>query len=453
MPTMHAGHLPSLVSDYSSGYQQYAYNAAQLSDYESQYAAQNLPPLQPPSSDCYKSATESAQTYQDHMGQHLQQYSLPPIASIGRGRQTDAQYLASQTRNHHAASQTTATQRTQHDERAIGGVSANLDYDMDAMTEFVAEMAAGMYAIYMSRICIADIDLVQSIKPGITPPSTFRKWVLQVLNATRLPSATIILSLSYLSLRVRGLSANGRFLPSERSLYQMLTVALILGSKFLDDNTFQNKSWAEVSNISVIELNRDERDWLTAFDHRLHHDPQGLSGFTAWEAKWFAWQARLAPYMAYRADGSLRGERSMRQSLSSAYQQQVAYGHYDATNVSRASDSAYAATPYSVYDSWNTRHSLSDDSSPSTAPQSSGPQTPDYYNWPKDASTSRHAPFGFAPLPSFNAADLAAYSASYALPAAYQQAGNMWNNHGGHCQCGNCRAPLGHSRYGTVVAA
>jgi hypothetical protein len=67
----------------------------------------------------------------------------------------------------------------------------------------------------------------------------------------------------------------------------MLTVALLLGSKFLDDNTFQNKSWAEVSNIPVSELNSMELDWLFAFDWKIHeriHDQQ--DGFASWLSHW-----------------------------------------------------------------------------------------------------------------------------------------------------------------------
>jgi hypothetical protein len=451
MATMTAGQLPYPVPGFMSGYE--TFGGYTPNDKYATHASQTLAPLQPDPYDPYKNTAAvapaaPAPTYDHYRARSSLQHELPPMASVMRFEDRFALEQA-QMQHHRQKSQADILQEQHHEEKAIGGVSAKLDYDMDRMTEFVAEMAAGMYAIYMSRICISDIDLVQSIKPGITPPTTFRKWVLQVLNATRLPSATILLSLSYLSLRVRELSAAGRFMPSERSLYQMLTVALILGSKFLDDNTFQNKSWAEVSNISVIELNRDEREWLKAFDHRLHHDPTTANGYSVWEAKWQAWQAAHVPYTFYRSTGSApRRQNSVRSSLPPLKQHVAPYSL--SIRGARASEASYVApTSYSAYDAWSGQRTTSDGSSPSTAPQSSGPHTPEYYNWSKATATT--GPYGFSAVPSFHA-DFASSYQPYTMPN-YSQAGNMWNNHGGHCQCGNCRSHMLQTRYGTVTAA
>jgi hypothetical protein len=457
MATMTAGHLPYPVANYMAGYENFG--GYTPNDKYATHASQALAPLQPDPYDAYKNTaavapSASAPTFDHYRARSSLQNELPPMASVMRYEDRlvleQAQIQQAQMQHRRQKSQADILQEQQHEEKAVGGVSAKLDYDMDRMTEFVAEMAAGMYAIYMSRICISDIDLVQSIKPGISPSTTFRKWVLQVLNATRLPSATILLSLSYLSLRVRDLSATGRFLPSERSLYQMLTVALILGSKFLDDNTFQNKSWAEVSNISVVELNRDEREWLKSFEHRLHHDPNTASGYSVWECKWHAWQAAHVPYTYYRRAGSaLRHQTSMRSSLPPLKPHTAPYSL--SIRGSRASEASYVApVPYSAYDAWTGQRTTSDRSSPSTAPQSSGPHTPEYYNWSKAAATA--GPYGYSALPSFHA-DFTAYQ-PYSMPmASYNQAGNMWTNHGGHCQCSNCRSHMMQTRYNTVAAA
>jgi len=456
---MQAGQMTYPTSDYMPNYQQQDYtngNAAYAA-YDN-IANHDLRPLQPDPYDRYKNtaadATSFSQIYEHRRAQSAyQRHDLAPMAATMR---YDDRLALEQARIQHQADQVAAAYQAQaQDEKAVGGVSATLDYDMDQMTEFVAEMAVGMYAIYMSRIRISDIDLVQSIKPGINPPTTFRKWVLQVLNATRLPSATILLSLSYLSLRVRGLSTAGRFMPTERSLYQMLTVALILGSKFLDDNTFQNKSWAEVSNISVMELNRDERDWLTTFGHRLHHDPNGPSGYVAWEAKWLTWQSRFM-ILPHPLDTSIHHQRSVRHSLSSANSLSQ-YSRHGSLAASRASEASYDTATISPYDSWHSQRSTHNGSSPSSAPYSSGPQTPEYYNkWTREAvaslqpQTHVQAPFGFAPLQTGFMPDLSAYSSSNNVPS-YPTIGNMWNVHGAHCQCGNCRAM--HPRYSTVAAA
>ncbi|KAJ4150780.1 hypothetical protein LMH87_011515 [Akanthomyces muscarius] len=119
-----------------------------------------------------------------------------------------------------------------------GGVCAVLDYEVDMMAEYVAEMATRL------------------VTPDATVSSPFRKFVTQILTSTRLPSTTILLGMNYLAKRINAMKGQGGpYKASEGQVWRYLTVSLLLGSKFLDDNTFQNRSWSEVSGISVAELN------------------------------------------------------------------------------------------------------------------------------------------------------------------------------------------------------
>ncbi|KAB8338936.1 hypothetical protein FH972_021876 [Carpinus fangiana] len=319
------------------------------------------------------------------------------------------------------------TDQRKKEEKPVGGVSATLDYEMDQMTDFVTEMAAGMYELSASRICLADIDIARSIKPGSIPPTAFRKWVLQVLNATRLPSATIILSLSYMAKRVRQVSDEGHFLPTERGLYQMLTVSLILGSKFLDDNTFQNKSWAEVSNITTSELNRDEREWLVAFEHRLHHDPHCADGFSSWEERWKTFRSRssFTSHALHPLDTNVKRQHAAPPPGYSS----ATFGYKNYSPHTAYSNGPYSA-PFAPHDPWyGSRPGL--DRSPSTAPHS-GPHTPEYYGhealWaPVEDFTRRtqYAPYAPYPVP----APYPGYSSGYNTPP-YQTGWNGMSTHG-----------------------
>lgn len=334
------------------------------------------------------------------------------------------------------------------EDKPVGGVSAKLDYEMETMADFVTEMAAGMYALFSKRICIADIDLTRSIQPGVQYPPAFRKWVLQVLNATRLPSATILLSLSYLALRVRGLSTQGQFKTSERGLYQMLTVSLILGSKFLDDNTFQNKSWAEVSHISIPELNHDEREWLEAFNHRLHHDPDTQDGFNSWKQRWETYETQVAAIAitALRpVDTNVQRERSARGNFSpSAWPQK--YGKSTLPGFPMEpfrqplADSQYCTPTYSpLYDAWY-GNGATHEKSPSTAPHT-GPTTPDYYGTYDRWDLQRRNPY-HASL--FTGSDMPF--------GGMQQSTLGWNCHGAACQCAGCRQQQWmRPRYGPIA--
>lgn len=183
------------------------------------------------------------------------------------------------------------TKREEHprhppkEEKATGGVSAKLDYEMERMTDFVTEATQTMYALHLSpHICVADVDVTRSFHHKMQSPPSFRKWVHQVLSATRLPSATILLSMHYLNDRVAHFPETVS--AGENQIYRLLAVSLILGSKFLDDNTFINRSWSDVTAIKVSELNQLEMKWLQLIGYELHVDPDAPNGLKAWLSGW-----------------------------------------------------------------------------------------------------------------------------------------------------------------------
>jgi hypothetical protein len=68
-----------------------------------------------------------------------------------------------------------------------------------------------------------------------------------------------------------------------------MTVALMLGNKFLDDNTYTNKTWAEVSAIPVRDVHVMEVEFLSNMRYSL---------FTS-EAQWKAWHKKLGKFGTY----------------------------------------------------------------------------------------------------------------------------------------------------------
>lgn len=356
----------------------------------------NAPPSLPPASSFYETASATI---------------LPPMRAHNShsAEQQRAQELAQR-----------ATQQPK-EEKPVGGVSAKLDYDMDIMTDFVCEMA------------------VQVITPGRMMPASFRKWVNQVLCATRLPSATILLSMFYLSTRMPMLAGISK---SDSHLFRLLTIALVLGSKFLDDNTFINRSWSEVSGIPVGDLNQLEMDWLVAIEFKLHRDPKEQQGWVSWSDHWKDYQSH-ATARAVRVnklspiDTSVN-RRSINKPLPPLPMQQSynppPYSEYTPKS---AHPSYNQAPSYSHYDPWRSAN----DHSPLSAP-TTGPTTPEYYGagtWAAEGY-SRRTMFGFPPLsqPTPSQPQQAqpsnygppAYSSQYQPPA--------WNNHGVNCGCMYC---------------
>jgi hypothetical protein len=307
------------------------------------------------------------------------------------------------------------------EEKPVGGVSAKLDYDMDVMTDFVCDTA------------------LRLITPGRMMPSSFRKWVHQVLCATRLPSATILLSMYYLSSRMPMLAHEPK---TDTHLFRLLTIALVLGSKFLDDNTFINRSWSEVSGIQVHELNELELEWLVAIKFKLHRDPTEQHGWTSWSEHWKDYQNSAAARSGRSNKLSPIDTSVQRRSLNPNKplpplpMQQAYTPPYD--YVPKSAQSAYNPPTYSQYDPWRSASEHSPTSAPTT-----GPTTPEYYGttgtWAPAEGYSRRTMFGFPPL-SQPAPSQALQQPSNYCPPAYstQYTPSAWNQHGLSCGCAYC---------------
>jgi Cyclin len=347
---------------------------------------------------------------------------LPPI----RGRDHLVDPVATQYRMHDAQIQT--QQKTKEDVPS-GGVAAHLDYDMDLMASFVAEMAQGMYAKFTSGIHLADIDLVRSVSPATRPTAQFQKYVLQILSSTRLPSSTIVLGLFYLASRMKTVSEKGEDTRSSGTVYRMLTTCLLLGSKFLDDNTFQNRSWADVSSIPVQELNKMELDWLKGFDWTLHGPMYNeTDGFYMWREHWKAYEedaqlarARESQKLAPIDTTMSRVQHSSRQPLMSPegpiplqYQRSSQY------------DTQWVRPLISEY-------------SPPSAPDS-GPTTPDYYNGNWSQAPPPYSRQSWAstntPLYAPHRSQPPSYQHTPSYIQGYSQ--SVWSNHGPSCTCSLC---------------
>lgn len=319
------------------------------------------------------------------------------------------------------------------EEKPIGGVSAKLDYDMEIMTDFVCEVANGI------------------IQQGKPPIPTFRKWVHQVLCATRLPSATILLSMWYLQSRMTMLSVQAMTEDPTMNVYRMLTIALVLGSKFLDDNTFINRSWSDVSGITVEDLNRYEIEWLISIDFKLHRDPTEELGWCAWQEHWKVYEAN-AVAKANRSsklspiDTTVQRQRPVNQNkplppvpVQQNYGQPPPYEYTPPKSAQPQYNNT--AVGYGQYEPWVVSRSAIDNS-PASAP-TTGPTTPEYFGgpgtWAQPEGYSRRTMFGYPSVSQPSLPQPQQQPSNYGAPAytpQYNPSG--WNAHPVNCGCIYC---------------
>ncbi|KAK4120203.1 hypothetical protein N657DRAFT_580079 [Parathielavia appendiculata] len=127
---------------------------------------------------------------------------------------------------------------------------------------------------------------VQPLSSTAVANQHFKKWVSTVLATTQVTQNVVLLALLYI---YRLKKANPTVKGRPGSEYRLLTVALMLGNKFLDDNTYTNKTWADVSGISVNEIHVMEVEFLSNMRYSL------LVSAEEWEQ----WLDMLAKFWAY----------------------------------------------------------------------------------------------------------------------------------------------------------
>ncbi|KAK3306808.1 uncharacterized protein B0T15DRAFT_154294 [Chaetomium strumarium] len=291
-----------------------------------------------------------------------------------------------------------------------GGVCAVLDYEVELMADYVSEMA--------TRVVMPH----RQVNPA------FRKFVSQILTSTRLPSTTILLAMNYLAKRINMMHAAGQTNHTEGQIWRMLTIALLLGSKFLDDNTFQNKSWSEVSGIPVQELNTLEYEWLGAIRWCLYVNLDASKDYQAWLSNWKQWQEAKKRQQQEASRDRLAGlvspiepdTRSRAQQLYSAWhQQQVA--EYERLSSMKRNQAPMGASFRHEPSSWAYPPPSWSQTAPLTPPDS-GYGTPEYTN-STTLATSNYTEWLDGALLGANAT-----SRHYQQPAPYS--GFRHNGHG-----------------------
>ncbi|CAO3634511.1 unnamed protein product [Mucor hiemalis] len=117
--------------------------------------------------------------------------------------------------------------------------------------------------------------------------AAFKLFVRKVLKATQISCTCILLALHYIQ-RLRAAYPSIR--ASIGSEVRLFTTALVLANKYLDDNTFTNKTWSEVSSIPINELNIMEMEFLSALNYSIY---MPHTAFYTWKNDCQEWYRRL----------------------------------------------------------------------------------------------------------------------------------------------------------------
>lgn len=154
-----------------------------------------------------------------------------------------------------------------------------------SLPDFAAQMTCLFWFESTPKLRAVEENSAHSLSlcPEAIPTPAFQKWVSNILSTTQVSQNVILLALLFIY-RLK------KFNPAVRgkkgSEYRLMTVALMLGNKFLDDNTYTNKTWADVSRISVQEIHVMEVEFLSNLRYNLF----------ASEKDWAQWHVKLGRF-------------------------------------------------------------------------------------------------------------------------------------------------------------
>lgn len=128
----------------------------------------------------------------------------------------------------------------------------------------------------------------------LSPSPALTSFLSHVLQTTQLSQSVIVLSLHYIY-RLKCLNPRIEVRPG--SEFRVSLVGLVLANKYLDDNTYTNRTWAEVSGVSLDEINKMEREFLKGLDWDLSlgsSSPNSSSDSPSERsARWHSWLRML----------------------------------------------------------------------------------------------------------------------------------------------------------------
>ncbi|KAK6350201.1 hypothetical protein TWF696_006440 [Orbilia brochopaga] len=170
-------------------------------------------------------------------------------------------------------------------------IPASINSSRGSLAEFAAQITCLFWfesPSELNRVATSTTPVTptSALRPDSIPSMSFKKWVTTTLSTTQVSANVILLALLFIyRLKQSNPSVKGK----AGSEYRLLTVALMLGNKFLDDNTYTNKTWAEVSGITVDEIHVMEVEFLSNMRYSL------FTSATEWEE----WQRKLGRFGEY----------------------------------------------------------------------------------------------------------------------------------------------------------
>lgn len=193
------------------------------------------------------------------------------------------------------------------------------DPQSDRLAEFVSKMVfvifwqgGNAFDIILtalknrSRSSVGEVILEQANCPLVSAfraSPEFVKYTKYLLQTMQISCSTALLSLFYLYRlrpRVQHMFVPGTFSEHAKSgskddstsryqyrrdpklEYRLFTIAVVLANKYLDDNSYSNKAWSDVTGLELRKINVMEQEFMKYIDYNLAVDEDHYVAWVNW---------------------------------------------------------------------------------------------------------------------------------------------------------------------------
>ncbi|KAI1945376.1 hypothetical protein LOZ39_006870 [Ophidiomyces ophidiicola] len=182
-------------------------------------------------------------------------------------------------------------------------------------------------------------QFIPPLDPECIPSIGFTKWMTTILSTTQVSRNVVLLALMFIyRLKKFNQSVRGK----RGSEFRLMTIALMMGNKFLDDNTYTNKTWGEVSGIPIQEIHVMEVEFLSNIRYNLF----------VTKKEWEKWHSTLRIFANYFARASrMPLDTSTQQPQIPSLQTSPSFTSMSASpiGVGRATPPTYPSTPVTPF--------------------------------------------------------------------------------------------------------
>lgn len=287
MLTLHP--LPINSGSGSGSYDYYGQRASNVGKSSTLFRSGGLPT--PPAASDMSTASVSNGIYSHRQTHHYlteQRQPLPQTTDVRpRDYHSTASYPDRKASNGYAYSSSSNGGAAQQEQQIAPHlqIPESVNKSKGSLGEFAAQMTCLFWFETSKTLRYAEAlpsgtSPDRGLNPDAIPSIGFTKWVTTILSTTQVGKNVVLLALMFI---YRLKQVNPDVSGKKGSEFRLLTIALMLGNKFLDDNTYTNKTWAEVSGISVNEIHIMEVEFLSNMRYNLY----------ASESQWQEWKSKL----------------------------------------------------------------------------------------------------------------------------------------------------------------